>query len=42
LEGADMIYAIKRLLGIVPSVYNLPYNERVYLVALSTAVQRVR
>ena len=37
-----MINAIKRLLGITPNVYDLPYNERVYVIALSTAVQRVR
>jgi hypothetical protein len=37
-----MINAIKRLLGIAPNVYDLPYNERIYLIALSTAVHRVR
>lgn len=37
-----MIGTIKRLLGIQPSVYDLPYNQRVYIVALSTAVERVR
>jgi hypothetical protein len=37
-----MINAIKKLLGIGPNVYDLPYNQRVYVVALSTAVERVR
>jgi hypothetical protein len=37
-----MITAIKKFFGVVPSVYDLPYNERVYIVALSTAVERVR
>ena len=37
-----MIAAIKKLLGITPNVYDLPYNQRVYVVALSTAVERVR
>jgi hypothetical protein len=37
-----MINTIKSLLGITPNVYNLPYNERIYVIALSTAVERVR
>jgi hypothetical protein len=37
-----MIAAIKKFFGIAPNVYDLPYNERVYVVALSTAVERVR
>ncbi len=37
-----MIQTIKRFFGFVPNVYDLPYNERIYVVALSTAVQRVR
>jgi len=37
-----MIDAIKRLFGIQPSIYNLPYNQRVYIVALSTSVERVK
>jgi hypothetical protein len=37
-----MIATIKKLLGIAPNVYDLPYNERLYVVALSTAIERVR
>ena len=37
-----MIDAIKRFFGIVPRVYDLPYQHRIYIVALSTAVERVR
>jgi len=37
-----MLAAFKKLLGIVPNVYDLPYNERLYVVALSTAIERVR
>jgi hypothetical protein len=37
-----MLKSIKRFLGISPNVYDLPYQQRVYIVALSTAVERVR
>lgn len=37
-----MISAIKQFLGITPRVYNLPYNERVWVIAVSTALERVR
>ena len=37
-----MIATIKKLLGIGPSVYDLPYAQRLYIVALSTSVERVR
>ena len=37
-----MFATIKKWLGIQPSVYDLPYNQKVYIVALSTAVERVR
>jgi hypothetical protein len=37
-----MIAAFKRLLGIQPNIYALPYNERAYIITLSTAVERVR
>lgn len=37
-----MLYAIRRLLGLVPDVYNLPYNERLYVIAVGTAIERVR
>jgi hypothetical protein len=38
----NVIQSIKRFFGITPNVYNLPYNERIYVIALSTAVERVR
>ena len=37
-----MIATIKKFLGFVPNVYDLPYQQRIYVIALSTAVQRVR
>jgi hypothetical protein len=37
-----MIRSIKRFFGIPPNVYDLPYQQRVYIVALSTAVQRIK
>jgi hypothetical protein len=37
-----MIQAIKQFFGFVPNVYDLPYNERIYVIALSTAVQRIK
>jgi hypothetical protein len=37
-----MIAAIKKFFSITPNVYDLPYSQRVYIVALSTAVERVR
>jgi hypothetical protein len=40
--GAVLIHRIKRFLGITPKVYDLPYNQKVYIITLSTAVERVR
>ena len=37
-----MLASIKKFFGITPNVYDLPYQQRVYIVALSTAVERVR
>jgi hypothetical protein len=37
-----MLATIKKLLGITPNVYDLPYSQRLYIVALSTSVERVR
>lgn len=37
-----MIDSIKRFFGITPNVYSLPYQQRIYVIALSTAVERVR
>lgn len=37
-----MLASIKKFFGIAPNVYDLPYQQRVYIVALSTAVERVR
>ena len=37
-----MITAIKKFFGIAPNVYDLPYNQRLYVIALSTAVQRIK
>ena len=38
----DFIYYIKNLFGITPSIYDLPYQQRVYIITLSTAVERVK
>lgn len=37
-----MIATIKKFFGIAPRVYDLPYNQRLYVIALSTAVQRIK
>jgi hypothetical protein len=37
-----MIDSIKRFFGITPNVYDLPYQQRLYVIALSTAIERVR
>jgi hypothetical protein len=37
-----MIQSIKKFLGIQPKVYDLPYNERVYITMLSTSIERVK
>ena len=37
-----MLQSIKKFFGITPNVYDLPYNDRVYVIALSTAVVRVK
>ena len=37
-----MLQSIKKFFGIAPNVYDLPYNQRVYVIALSTAVERVK
>jgi hypothetical protein len=37
-----MIATIKKFFGIAPNIYDLPYNDRVYVIALSTAVERVK
>ena len=38
----NVIDSIKRFFGIAPNVYSLPYQQRNYVIALSTAVERVR
>jgi hypothetical protein len=37
-----MLAAFKRLLGIQPNIYALPYNERAFIITVSTAMERVR
>jgi hypothetical protein len=37
-----MLQSIKKFFGITPNIYDLPYNQRVYVIALSTAVERVK
>lgn len=37
-----MIATIKKFFGVAPNVYDLPYDQRVYVIALSTAVERVK
>jgi len=41
-QEANVIQSIKRFFGFVPNVYNLPYHHRIYVIALSTAVTRIR
>jgi len=41
-QEVNVIESVKQFLGFVPNVYNLPYQQRIYIIALSTAVQRVR
>lgn len=37
-----MLHSIKKFFGMTPRVYDLPYSQRLYIVALSTAVERVK
>jgi hypothetical protein len=37
-----MVHFIKKFFGITPSIYQLPYQERAYIITLSTAVERVK
>ena len=37
-----MLYYLRRLLGRIPDVYQLPYHQRSYIITLSTAVERVK
>ena len=37
-----MIESIKRFLGLTPNVYSLPYNERSFVITVSTAIERVK
>jgi len=39
---ADFIHYIKNLFSPTPSIYQLPYQERAYIITLSTAVERVK
>lgn len=38
----DFIQAVKDFFGLSPSIYQLPYQERAYIITLSTAVERVK
>jgi hypothetical protein len=37
-----MIDSIKRFFGITPSIYELPYEKRLFITMLSTSVERVK
>lgn len=37
-----MLNAIKRFLGIAPDVYSLPYEQRLFIVSVGTAIERVK
>lgn len=37
-----MIETIKRFFGIQPNIYNLPYNQRCFIITVGTAMERVK
>jgi hypothetical protein len=37
-----MIETIKRFFGIYPPIYSLPYEQRAFIVTVSTAMERVK
>jgi hypothetical protein len=39
---ADLVHYIKNLFAPSPSIYDLPYQQRAYIITLSTAVERVK
>ncbi len=39
---ADLVHYIKNLFVPSPSIYDLPYQQRAYIITLSTAVERVK
>jgi hypothetical protein len=39
---AYLIQSIKDFFGLSPRIYDLPYQQRAYIITLSTAVERVK
>ena len=39
---ADLVHYIRNLFASTPRIYDLPYQERAYIITLSTAVERVK
>ena len=37
-----MIESIKRFFGFGPNILDLPYNQRSFIVTVSTAIERVK